>query len=32
MENIDSIKFILSNVKFNKHNIDTEFAISCYKW
>jgi hypothetical protein len=30
IENIDSIKFLLSNVKFNKHNIDTEFALSCY--
>lgn len=30
MENIDSIKFILSNVKFNKHNIDKEFALACY--
>ena len=30
MENIDSIKFILSNVKFHKHNIDAEFALSCY--
>lgn len=30
MENIDSIKFILSNVKFFKHNIDIEFALSCY--
>ena len=30
IENVDSIKFLLSNVKFNKHNIDTEFALSCY--
>jgi hypothetical protein len=30
MENIDSIKFLLANVKFNKDTIDTEFALSCY--
>ena len=30
MENIDFIKFLLSNVKFDKHNIDSEFALSCY--
>jgi len=30
IENIDSIKFILSNVKFHKNNIDAEFALSCY--
>lgn len=30
IENIDSIKFLLSNVKFKRYNIDTEFALSCY--